>query len=259
MTKGRYFNGRLVCAGLAVLFCCAAVLGLPLLGKGGTGRGRLESLLCAVPGGVFLMGSREAGAACLPSRVEVQPFRIGRHEVAVAEYAAYLSATGAAPPPGGQFIEHKGRQIPARGMGRLPVACVSRDDAEKYCRWLSAESGIAVRLPTEAEWEYAARGGIHGARYPWGWGDPGRRARFAADGPSRVGRYAPNAFGLYDMAGNMFEWCADDREGGTAVVRGGSWAEKDPAMLRVYRCVEVAKGYRDRDVGFRIAADEGGF
>lgn len=251
----RYIKGWIGATGAACLFCGAALLCLPRFRATPEPSWRVSRGTSVIAGGSVLTGSRETGAAHAPRRVDVRPFRMGRCEVTVAEYADYLNATGAAPPGGAQIVERGDRRVAARGFARRPVTHVSRADAEAYCRWLAAGTGVRVRLPTEAEWECAARGGIHGARYPWGWGDPRKRACFASSGAGRVGRYAPNAFGLYDMAGNVFEWCADGGAGGTAVVRGGSWAESDPRMLCVYRRVEMPAGYRDGDVGFRIAAD----
>lgn len=208
-----------------------------------------------VAGGAFVMGSREGGPDAEPHRETVNDFRIGRCEVTVAEYCDYLNDAAPAAVPPGIVLRH-GRYRPARGRARRPVTGVSVDDAAAYCRWLSERSGEAVRLPTEAEWEFAARGGIPGARYPWGWGEPRGRACFAAGRPRRIASYGPNPFGLYDMAGNVFEWCAPaDGAAAEGVARGGSWAETDPRQLCVFRRARFRRDYRDADVGFRVVIE----
>lgn len=229
--------------------------GRALLTAGGT---RIELVL--VPAGEAVLGSREAGPDAAPKRVKVDALWMAARETGVAEFAAYLNDAWPAPPVASpQILFRFERFWPARGRAGDPVTGIAFEQAVDYCRWLSARSGRTVRLPTEDEWEYAARGGIRGARYPWGWGDPGGRACFQAEGPRRRGAYAPNPFGLYDMAGNVFEWCAPDdtTPPGFAPARGGSWAEKDPRMLRVYRRADFPPDYRDADVGFRVVVEEG--
>ncbi|MBN1268191.1 MAG: SUMF1/EgtB/PvdO family nonheme iron enzyme [Kiritimatiellae bacterium] len=236
---------------LCVLPGCGAIRALSERLSPGRGLVRLS-------GGVFRMGSREAGPQGAPREVPVGPFRIARHEVTVKDFVMYLNAgadTSRVETP--QIRVRKGCFAPARRKGREPVSHVSFDEAEAYCRWLSSKWGCRVRLPTEAEWEYAARGGIPRARYPWGWGAPQGRAQFAEESAARVGRYPPNLFGLYDMAGNVFEWCAPDDGAppGMAPARGGSWAERDPRLLCVFHRTWFPRDYRDADVGFRIVVE----
>ena len=185
-------------------------------------------------------------------------FELGRCEVTVGEFAAYLNAVGATdfpettqimPSVGGGYTVQNGRV-------RQAVAEVTPADAEAYCRWCSQQEGRMIRLPTETEWETAARGGVNGAPYPWGWGgNPSKLARFATNGPAgRGGLFPANGFGLYDMAGNLYEWCATDPDDppDRRVARGGSWAERDPARLEVTHRQLFPADYRDRDVGFRV-------
>jgi formylglycine-generating enzyme required for sulfatase activity len=219
----------------------------------------LEDRLAYLPGGVFMMGSREEGSEVAPFEAEVGRFWIGRHEVIVAEYAEYwndAAVTNGLPDP---LLERRAdRVVPRSGCARQPMAFVSYDDARAFCEWLSARTGRRVRLPTEREWEYAARGGVRGARFPWGWGNPRGRACFDAGGPVRVGSYRANGFGLHDLAGNVFEWCAlpESEEGAAeAPARGGSWAESDARTLRVFHRERFPRGYRDADMGFRVAVE----
>ena len=212
--------------------------------------------LVSIPTGRFLMGGRESEPPQELRDVEVPAFQIGPREVTVAEWAAWLNSSDASGYPGSPQVVHRGGRFkPARGARRLPAAWVSFDDAQTYCRWLSEKTGLRVRLPTEAEWEYAARGGIEGARFPWGWGVPEGRACFGADQPRAVGSYPANRFGLHDMAGNVFEWCVSDDQSGEAIARGGSWTERDPRFFRVYNRVKFPRSYRDADVGFRIVVE----
>ena len=192
--------------------------------------------LVDIPGGSFTMGSNEWGA---PPHVEqVSGFRIGRTEITAGAYRRFAQ-------------EHDPTWTCPADLNQ-PAANVSYASAQAYCRWLSEQSGSLIRLPTEAEWEYAARGGLDGARYPWGWGAPEKWARFKAEGPAAVGTYPPNPWGIYDMAGNVYEWCAAPEEGAPTCARGGAWSEKDAAFLRVFHRVVFPPGYSDRDVGFRI-------
>ena len=94
----------------------------------------------------------------------------------------------------------------------LPVVGVTWDEAAAYCEWLSVKAGGDFRLPSEAEWERAARGGKENALYPWGDEEPSEKCFIGCDpktgGPAEVGINAPNGFGLYDMSENVHEWCA---------------------------------------------------
>jgi len=187
-----------------------------------------------------------------PHRVWVDSFDIGACQVTNAEYARFER-----PPLIDQFADPE-----------QPVVGVSWFDAVRYCEWLRGETGEPFRLPTEAEWECAARGGAEGLAYPWG-DDP--RTDYAMrplDGPERVGCGAPNAFGIYDICENVHEWCADwygadyyaqspernprGPENGTRrVSRGGSWRHQ----VKVTRCAarsSLPPEFRYADYGFRV-------
>jgi formylglycine-generating enzyme required for sulfatase activity len=200
-----------------------------------------------VEGRWFSMGSASGADDERPvHRVWVDAFELAPTQVTNAEYARFVEATGHPPPP---FWNDP----------QQPVVAVSWFDAVAYCDWLG------VRLPTEAEWECAARGGAEGARYPWGDVAPDDRT---LTGPELVGQRAPNGFGLYDMCENVHEWCSDwyaayevfpDRnprgpETGTRrASRGGSWRHQ----VKVSRCAarsSLPPEYRYADYGFRVAA-----
>ena len=155
------------------------------------------------------------------------------------------------------------------GRGRLPAAYLSWFDAKSYADWLSRRTGRDYRLPTEAEWEYAARAGTAG---PYHTGDrlAPDRANYGGGGPAPVGSFPPNAFGLHDMLGNVWEWVEDcwnpshagaPADGGARlsgdcnwrVLRGGSWLN-GPASLRAaarFRTGPETRAYFNN--GFRIA------
>lgn len=195
--------------------------------------------LVDIPGGSFLMGGAH--------RVEVAPFALAACQTTNAQYALFLAETGHPPPP------------MAFPDPEQPVVAVSWLDAVSYCEWLSRVTGRAIRLPSEAEWEYAARGGIEGAEYPWGNTPPESRPGYATrwlDGPERVGRGAPNAFGIYDLCENVHEWCSDWYSTTRRASRGGSWRHH----VKISRCAarsSLAPELRYADYGFRVAADYG--
>lgn len=237
-----------------------------------------------IPSGRFRMGdSRGLGYRFSRPVHEVtisRPFALGKYEVAFAEYDLFCLATGRPFPPdeGG-------------GRGRKPVIHVSWNDAVAYTEWLSAQTGRRYRLPTEAEWEFAARAGTE---TPWFWGDdavqacryanvadlaakevfPGFKTHDCRDGfpfTAEVGRFSANAFGLHDMLGNVWEWCedtwhssyngapADDRAWigigeENRVRRGGSWFSI-PKSIRSSARNGNPQGYRGNETGFRLARE----
>ena len=210
--------------------------------------------LISIEGSWFAMGSDDGAENERPvHRVWVDSFEIGLYPVTNAEYALF------APPPC--------RDDPRFNDAHQPVVAVSWHDAVRYCEWLS-RAGRRFRLPTEAEWELAARGGMEGKRYPWG-DDPHDDDARPLAGPERVGRRAPNGYGLYDMCENVHEWCADwygadyyavsplynpggPECGSRRASRGGSWRHR----VKVTRCAarsSIPPEYRYNDYGFRVA------
>ena len=210
-----------------------------------------------IPGGTVRLGSPEGGTDAPVHVVDIPGFWLARHETTRTGYAEFLNAMHATNAPL-DFARHGEEWQPRWFEGRLPVANVTLNDAQNYCAWLGTKLGCCARLPTEDEWEAAARGGLIGARYPWGWGDPAGRACFAASAPRRVETFEPNPFGLYDMAGNVFEWCASAVVAAEKIVaHGGSWAEHDPRLLEVFYRAWFRRDYRGADVGFRVLIENG--
>jgi len=153
-----------------------------------------------IPAGSFEMGdsSQEASANAQPvHQVTISSFWMASTEITFAQWQAFLDETSY---PAG----HAQAKSPNH-----PVVGVTWEDAQAYCRWFSEKYGVPMRLPTEAEWEYAARGGLDGKAFPKGDTISSDEANYASDGPLPVAQYSPNGYGLYDMAGNVFEWTGD--------------------------------------------------
>src|ERR1700751_2772296 len=162
----------------------------------------LEPALVLIPASSFLMGS-DRGQDCESPihRVWVDEFLLAATQVTNAEYARYLAATGVPPPP---FWQDANFSHPQQ-----PVAGVSWHQAIQYCVWLTAQSQRTFRLPTETEWEIAARGGLEQKQFPWGDEPPQSLPNYATRwqaGPEPVAQYAPNAFGLSGIGDHVQEW-----------------------------------------------------
>lgn len=210
-----------------------------------------------IPAGTYRLGSPEADADSATREVETSGFLMQRTEVTVGQFVRFLNTTRPDPKFSSPQIDYRRGWYRARVDNKWPVAFVTYAGAEAYAQWLSRKRRGTLRLPTPDEWEIAARGGMDGIRFPWGWTDPREQAHFDATHPARVARYAPNTFGLYDMAGNVAEWCLAEAGADTAYALGGSWAERHPDLLRVFHRVPFPKDYRDADVGFRLLAELG--
>ena len=182
---------------------------------------------------------------------------MARTETTLRQWADFVGQTGYAW-PGSDLMTRD-----ATGAWRIrpghhdrPATHVSRADAEAYCAWLSRNAVGTFRLPTDTEWEAAARGGLEGTRFPWGWEPAPGRAVFAADEAKPVGTGQANRIGLTDMAGNVWEWVAPADGRGEA--RGGAWSERDERRLECGHRQPFPPDYRDADVGFRVLREEPG-
>lgn len=214
--------------------------------------------LATIPAGWFLMGSPQGVGQedeRPVHRVWVDEFEMARYQATNRDYALFLRATGRTPPP---FWNQAEFSHPEQ-----PVAGPSWQDATAYCEWLSRETGEPYRLPTEAEWERAARGGLEGALYPWGDGHyserPGYHQRWK-NGPEAVGASPPNAYGLYDMCENVHEWCLDWYDAGFYAIspernplcgQPGAWRHH----IKVSRCAArsaIPPAFQYADYGFRV-------
>jgi formylglycine-generating enzyme required for sulfatase activity len=223
--------------------------------------------MVVVPAGSFTMGSNESEDEKPPHRVTLrQPFAVGKFEVTFDEWDACVAHGGCTGEPDDR----------SWGRGKRPVMNVPRVDAKQYVAWIAKLTGKPYRLLTEAEWEYAARAGTT-TTYSWG-NDIGRGnvncrgcgSQWDNQKTAPVGSFKQNAFGLYDMHGNVWEWCEDAWHGnysgaptdGSAwlqggdesprVVRGGSWAEY-PQGLRAAKRLGIASDLRFNFLGFRLA------
>jgi len=218
-----------------------------------------------IPAGEFQMGSSADTEEQPVHGVDIlQPLALSVHEITNADWDACLREGGCRFSP-----DREGEE------DNYPVSNLSWDDAREYVAWLSDKTGESYRLPSEAEWEYAARAGTE-TRYWWGDDPQGGQANCegcagGADGELPVGSFEPNPFGLYDVHGNVWEWTADcwndDYEGAPTdgepwtqgdciarVLRGGAW-RLDSEYMRAAR-----RYHYDRDVryylhGLRVARE----
>jgi formylglycine-generating enzyme required for sulfatase activity len=230
--------------------------------------GSLGPTMAVLPGGSFRMGQNSLGGGDSGPEHEVQvaPFLIGIYEVTFQQFD--------------RFVRASGRRFPddfGWGRSERPVVAVSWFDAQAYADWLARQTGRHYRLPSESEWEYAARAGGRGS-YAWGFKmEPGRAVCFDCGSQwdnrstAPVGSLAPNAFGLYDMSGNALEWIADcympgyegaptdgrarvDSGCANRIARGGAF-NKPSSSLKVHVRARFDPETRLNMLGFRVARD----
>jgi len=194
--------------------------------------------MVVIPPGSFRMGELHGSVYVWEKPVHAvhigYSFAVGKFEVTFAEWAACVSGGGCE----GYRLEDLGW-----GRGRRPAINVSWEDAKAYVKWLSRETGKTYRLLSEAEWEYAARGGTE-TRYPWGNSIGSGNANCDGCGSqwddqltAPAGSFSPNSFGLHDMHGNVFEWVEDCWHGNYdgAPTDGSAWTSSGPCGVRVLR------------------------
>ena len=227
----------------------------------------LTHRLIYIEGGSFRRGSSEGDEDEKPARrITVRDFWMANKEVSFDEYDRFCAETGHARPSDAGW-----------GRGDRPVIHVNWHDAMAYCAWLSQKTGRRVRLPAEAEWEYAAGGGGVNRTY-WAGTDRSDHldayAWYATTSGMQTqptGLLQPNRLGLYDMTGNVWEWCQDwygyryyaeaphhdpqgPRTGTHRVLRGGSWSSGS-IVARVTFRFRWEPGLRDPNAGFRIVCE----
>jgi formylglycine-generating enzyme required for sulfatase activity len=260
-----------------------AALALAILGIAGSVAGRPDQSaidMVNIPGGVFEMGSATGRDDEKPVHsVRIGAFSLSRMAVTVGQFRAFVDASGyrteAERSRGCVVFTGRGwetrRGVDWRNPGFSqgddhPVICVSWDDAQAFMRWLTARTGQRYRLPTEAEWEYAARGGqsgyCDGDLDSVGWYEGN-----SSGSAHPVGRKRPNAYGLYDMIGNVWEWCSDwyggypsspqtnptgPTSGSSRVNRGGAWYG---AARACWHRGKNTPDDRGNGLGFRLATD----
>jgi formylglycine-generating enzyme required for sulfatase activity len=224
-----------------------------------------EPRMVRIPEGWFLMGSDSGQDNERPlHRVWVDAFEFAACQVTNAEYVHFLAATRHRKP-----LHWDDPVFSRRGQ---PVVAPSWFDAVAYCEWITQKTARRYRLPTEAEWERAARGGMEQKLFPWGDAPLESLANYSARwklAPEPVGRAEQNPFGLFDIGANVHEWCADwfdpdyyavspDRnpqgppDGSRRASRGGSWRH----ATKVSRCAarsSIPPDFQYADYGFRLA------
>ena len=215
--------------------------------------------LVLIKGGTFMMGSDESDHEKPVHKVAVPDFYMGRYPVTNEEYSRFIKATGYQEP---RYWGDRNFNQP-----RQPVVKVSWHDTKAFAKW------AGLRLPSEAQWEYACRAGTTTRYYTGDSEDDLNRAGWyyenSGDKLHPIGEKEPNAFGLYDMHGNVYEWCeehwhdnykgapvdgsarVDRDEGSVRVVRGGSWS-RGAVSCRAANRYRYAPGYRSYSSGFRL-------
>jgi formylglycine-generating enzyme required for sulfatase activity/cytochrome c553 len=253
--------------------------------------GEVKFEMIAIPAGEITVGSPEnepgRGPSDLaPQKVAIKRFWIGKCEVTWAEFLPYVfidKSEEATALDRHSIIDKDGLTHPSKPLGpaarghadkkNCPALGMSASAAMHYTKWLSKKTGRHYRLPTEEEWEYACRAGATTAFF-WG-NDPAQAVNYAwytnnaAENTHPVGKLKPNSFGLYDMAGNVGEWCLPKQKA-PGVLRGGNWSADANALRCAARMVET-EDWNDLDpndpksqwwlssadfTGFRVVCDE---
>ena len=244
--------------------------------------------LVKVEGGKFMMGSNKHSSEKPIHKVNAPDFYIGKYPITNRQFLPFLQEMGNQEEEGTNWVNLEGQYEGVRCgikkqddafhcVNRLehhPMIYVSWHGAKAYCKWLSEKANKNYRLPTESEWEYAARGGKSSQGFPYAGSNKLKEVGWYYTNSHMetkpVGLKLPNRLGLYDMSGNVFEWCEDhwhddhgevpkdgsawrgDKENEERVVRGGSWFDYYSYCRVSYRN-GINHDFRYYDVGFRIA------
>lgn len=236
----------------------------------------VEPEMVGIPGGECPIGATmsHVGPEEGDHHSTIPAFLLSKYPVTNREYKLFVDRSGHAPPDtsfGNRQRLWNGGSFPAE-IARQPVVNVSWQDAADYCAWLSKASGKSYRLPTEEEWEWAARGGIKAKPYPGGDTIDKQSAWYGQkwkglETLQNVDYGKPNGYGLYGMAGNVWQWTASwyapvyDGRLVTEelhlyrIIRGGSWANEESFATVNYRNFNPPD-VREVYIGFRVAADE---
>jgi sulfatase modifying factor 1 len=225
----------------------------------------IEPVMLRIPQGWFWMGQDDGRDDERPRHsVWVDAFELSAYQTTNEEYSRFLEATRHPRP---LYWED-----PAFSHPKQPVVAVSWVDAVAYCVWLTLAFGKQYRLPSEAEWERAARGGVENSIYPWGDCPPGELPEYAhrwKTGPEQVGLYSATTYGLYNLGDNVHEWCSDwydagyyacssernpqgPASGNRRASRGGSWRHHIKVTRTAARS-SIPPEFKYVDYGFRVA------
>jgi formylglycine-generating enzyme required for sulfatase activity len=239
------------------------------------------SRMVYIPAGNFTMGSTEQEDTSPVRTVYVDSFYISRYEVTNKEYEKFIQATGYSVPyqtgkESELFTWNPLKRTYPEGWDNMPVVLVNWQDAMEYCKWLSKEWHCTISLPTEAQWEKAARG-MQEFRFPWGQTLPQSgwsNIAFNSPALASTGSYEKDVspFGCFDMAGNVSEWCRDSyqreaykkaslhnpyivEESIWGVVRGGNWTVPSPSLVTTTYRQAVPKTSKNIRFGFRYVLE----
>ncbi|MEW6735612.1 MAG: formylglycine-generating enzyme family protein [Acidobacteriota bacterium] len=237
--------------------------------------------MVSIPAGTFEMGSENGQANETPVHgIKLSAFEISKYEITNYQFRTFIKATNYKTLAEREKKKFTWETYGERGREKYPVVMVAWEDAMEYCQWLSKQTGETYRLPSEAQWEYAARGGSVGKAYPWGDELEVSKANFAADSSRLsyaepvlefirpVGSYEPNSFGLYDVIGNVWEWCYDwykddyydespaqnplgPEDGKLRITRGGGWGHSS-LFCRVSLRKPTHPSFKSSSIGFRV-------
>ncbi|MEX0995665.1 MAG: formylglycine-generating enzyme family protein [Flavobacteriaceae bacterium] len=229
-------------------------------------KSQINTTFIKVQGGTFYMGGNELADESPIHKVTVSSFRITKHPITVGQYYYFCKETGRSMPDSPDGFGWS-------GLEDHPMVSVTYYDAVAYAKWLTKKTGRNSRLPTEAEWEYAARGGQRSkGNMPYSGSDNLREVAWFKENSNQitnpVGIKAPNELGIHDMSGNVWEWCSDwyrknyyanspkenpkgPSSGNIRIARGGSW-ESSSFNCRVSRRYGFHPNKKFTDLGFRI-------